>query len=285
MSYDQHANSVADSIPVELFLFKYGPSADDVYAYTNSERPFSIAHEEGGAATVYTPTPITRSEITESGTMDKKEVSIQVPAATDIAKLFLGWPPSQVVTLAIYEAELNDESKEALIAWTGRVLGATIAGSLATLRCESLYTGLRRNGVKRRYQYGCPHRLYGSMCGASKAGGTYETTVAGVSGAEVSFASGWSGSVAPEKFIGGYVSWERADGRPELISVLDAPDETTLLLAGRPPELFASTAVKVVLGCNHTLGDCQNLHNNAPNFGGCAYIPSKNPVGIRNNFY
>lgn len=284
MGYDLPASSVADSVPVELFLFRYGAGEDDVYAYTNSERPFAITHQEGGSATVYTPVAISRSDITESGAMDKKEVSVRVPASLEIAKLFQGWPPSQVVTLTIYEAELEDESKEALLTWSGRVLGSTISGSVATLRCESLYTGLRRNGVKRRYQYGCPHTLYGPMCGANKAAATRSTTVAQTSGAEVTLAEGWTAGTPVGKFVGGYVSWTRGDGRTELLSVLKAISETTLLLSGRPRELDPGSDIDVVLGCEHTTEDCRSLHNNAPNFGGCAFIPTENPIGIKNIF-
>lgn len=285
MGYDQFATSAANSVPVELYHFRYGPGKDDVLAYTNSERPISIVHEVGADATVYTPTPITHSDITESGTMDKKDMSIQLPAATDVARLFQGWPPSQVVRLTIYETELGDETKEVLIAWTGRVLGSTISANRATLRCESLYTGLQRNGVKRHYQYGCPHQLYGPFCKADKATATYSTTVSGLTGAELTLPENWNGSVAAAKFVGGYVTWDQADGRPELLSILKSVSETTLLLAARPVELFVGGNVKLVLGCNHTLLDCQTLHDNAPNFGGCPFIPTDNPIGIRNNFY
>lgn len=64
----------------------------------------------------------------------------------------------------------------------------------------------------------------------------------------------------------------------------------TLSLSGIPRNLAASDSVDVVLGCNHDAfaadgGDCEGLHDNLPNYGGCKWIPTKNPIGTYNNFF
>lgn len=285
MGYNTYADSRDQGAPIELYLFRYGPGADDVFAYTNSERPVSIVHEVGGAATVYTPTAISRGDITESGGMDKKDLSVEAPANSEIADMFKGWPPSQVVSLTVYEGEIDDSSKELAVVWNGRVLGSTISGTVSTLRCESAYTGMQRTGLKRHYQYGCPHQLYGPMCKADKAAATRSTTVSSISGAEISLPVGWNGAFAAAKFANGFASWTRSDGRKELLAILKSVDADTLLLAARPRDLVAGQAIDLILGCDHTLTDCTSLHGNTPNFGGCPYIPTENPVGIKNNFY
>jgi len=68
-------------------------------------------------------------------------------------------------------------------------------------------------------------------------------------------------------------------------------------LAGITRDLSAGMTVNMVLGCNRSLilaeggigldpdTDCHTIHNNMNNFGGCAFIPNKNPIGRLNQFY
>ncbi len=62
-----------------------------------------------------------------------------------------------------------------------------------------------------------------------------------------------------------------------------------LTLSGIAKDLDVGDAVDVVLGCNHKAyasegGDCQPLHNNINDFGGCRWIPIKNVIN-KNPYY
>ncbi len=39
----------------------------------------------------------------------------------------------------------------------------------------------------------------------------------------------------------------------------------------------SAPVIRVILGCDHSMKDCRELHNNLPNFGGCPTLPPKNP--------
>jgi hypothetical protein len=68
-----------------------------------------------------------------------------------------------------------------------------------------------------------------------------------------------------------------------IIKVIDAH---TVRVSYVPYGVVEGTAVRVAPGCDHTLGgDCQHLFANAPNFGGCPWIPFKNPVNNFSTFY
>lgn len=80
------------------------------------------------------------------------------------------------------------------------------------------------------------------------------------------------------------IEWA-ASGRTERRTILDVQTDNTLLLSGPVRNLSVGATVTISLGCNHKMDDWASLHNNIVNFGGQPYIPLKNPVGIRNNFY
>jgi uncharacterized phage protein (TIGR02218 family) len=279
MSFDDKQASRSESVPFSLFHFQWGPGVDDVYLYTNAERPIQIGGD------IYTSIPIKRGKIKRAGGLDRSTLNVEVPGSSEIASLFKGQPPSQVVNLTIYKGELDDPSKEVRVVWVGRVLGSTVKGQVATLRCEPVSTMMRRPGLRRHYQYGCPHVLYGSKCKADKAAATRTTTVQSVNGAEITLPGGWNGVTDQEKFVGGYATWTNPSGQPERLSVVAATNADVVILENKPRGLAAGDSIQVLLGCNHTLLDCRQLHNNALNYGGHPWIPTENPVGIKNNFY
>jgi hypothetical protein len=69
---------------------------------------------------------------------------------------------------------------------------------------------------------------------------------------------------------------------------LKGADKAQLLLDSAAKGLVAGMSVSVILGCNKLAGltdDCIVLHDNIHNFGGMPWIPTKNPIGIKNSFY
>ncbi len=131
------------------------------------------------------------------------------------------------------------------------------------------------------------------MCNANEAAATVSAIVASLSGTSVTLDAGWEGAFDPAKFLDGMVKWTNDDGRLEIRRVLSVSGDT-LLLGGLLRDLDVAATVSVALGCNHqqgTGGDCSELHvnddltPNVHNFGGCPWIPVKNPIGFRNQYY
>jgi hypothetical protein len=154
---------------------------------------------------------------------------------------------------------------------------------------EPVSTSLRRPGLRRHYQYGCPHQLYGPHCLANKAAATVASTVASLAGATVTLNSGWNGAFAADKFLGGMLEWTAPGGSTDRRTILRITGNV-LSLSGIPKDLAPTDAVDVVLGCNHKAyaedgGDCLPLHNNILHYGGQRWIPTKNPIGTNNMYY
>lgn len=274
--------------PVTLYLFIYGGDEGDsptplYYGYTDAEQ--AITYD----GFTYSPVPVARDAIASTGNLDKVALTVRFPRDIEFAEDFRVYPPTQITTLIIRQGHLSDADSppEFLVCWTGRVLSLGREADQCVVTGEPIASSLRRPGLRRHYQIGCPHALYSQgtgMCNASKAAGTVVGTVASISGTTVTLNAGWNGILDPSKFVTGQIEWTNTSGQMEIRRILWISGNT-LALGGVLRDLVATMAINVILGCNHQTNDCQFVHNNILNFGGFPWIPSKNPIGFRNQFY
>lgn len=278
MTFANYEESRDDGGVLQAFLFRDGTQD---YAYTNHTQELTISHGAPLGDITYFPIPIQRDNINSNGTLDKSSLKIGMDIGADLAELFRVYPPSNVVTLTIFEGHADDPDSEFLAVWAGRIVTAGREGSELVVSGEPIATQLRRPGLRRNYQYGCPHALYGSQCGASKAAATVAGAVASVSGTQVTLNAGWEGAFNPAKFLRGMAEWTNDDGQTERRSIIRISGDV-LTLSGIPKDLAATDSIDLVLGCNHKAfapdGDCQALHDNIQNFGGQPWIPIKNVI-------
>jgi len=253
--------------PRSLIYFTVG---DDEYAYTDAEQPVTFD------TVTYEPVSLDRDKVAASGNLDKSTMGIRLPTTTDIVELFRIFPPSQVVNVIIYQGHLGDGDWK--VVFTGRVLGCSRAESVATLSCEPVSTSMRRPGLRRRYQRGCPHALYDDKCKLNRAAFTVNAVIADVDGAYLSFSNGWNGAFAAGRFEGGVLSV--GGEQRTIVKVMG----NTLLVSGVIPQLVSGVTAALSLGCPHTMDGC-NAFSNILNYGGHPWIPSKSPFGQDNQFY
>lgn len=279
--------------PITLFLFVYEGSLQDsppttsYYAYTDAEQP--VLHD----GITYEPVPVLRDGITATGNLDKSALSIKFPKDIELTSLFQIYPPTQPVSLVIRQGHANDVDDEFLVIWAGRVLSIGREQNEVVLSAEPLSSSLRRPGLRRHYQIGCPHVLYGPQCRADEIAATVTGTVSSIDGIEITMTAGWQGAFDREKFTDGMIKWPNNTGGIEVRRILSVNGDV-LLVSGFLRDLVASDSISVILGCNHQHsnpvsgpdeGDCEELHQNSQNYGGCRWIPTKNPVGLRNQYY
>ena len=268
MSFPIIESSRNSGLPAELYLFVYGTRPGSHYAYTNAEEP--ITHE----GITYRPIPIQREPIVAKGSMDKSMLEVRAPKTSEIAEMFRVYPPSHVVTLIIRQGHLNDSAAEWITCFTGRVVNSNREGNEAKIGIEPIHTSMRRTGLREHWQYGCRHVLYGPRCRAQKR--QFEARVTGIDGTALSLSAGWNLSLDPRSFTAGLFEWPGVDNI-EPRTILRVLDSVTILLSGFVRGLAVNDRVLLAPGCNHELSDCEHLHANTPNFGGCPWIPTKNP--------
>lgn len=259
--------------PVELYKFTYGPNSADTFRYTDGESPIIYLGE------TYVPLPIQRGPTSNTGTLDKTTLDVTMPHTAKLPQLFRIYPPGHTVGLTVLQGQVGDPDNQFIAVWVGRVISVSFEGIEAKVSAEPIVTSFRRSGLRRNYQYQCPHALFGPQCRASKAAATTTTTAFAVSGRSVTLSTLLANA---SKHVGGMVEWDTASGRVEARTILSTSVDsgrTVLFLTGLPVEMTAGTSLRAVRGCRHTLPACEEDHNNAVNYGGDPWIPTKNPIG------
>lgn len=278
MSFPQYEKSRGRGEPTTLYYFRYGNQPNAFYGYTDAEKPVIFNGDE------YVPTPIDRGNLTANGTLDKAMLEIRTPQDVDLAGLFKVYPPTQVVNCIIRQGHIGDPGEEWLVVWTGRIVSCAWESNQAKFSCEPVSTSMRRTGLRRHYQYGCPHVLYGSECRASKLAATITRTVVSVDDFKITLQDGWTAAGNVSNYVGGMIEWDGLGGT-EARTILSIAGLKTLSLSGPARGMEAGDSIKVILGCKRTMQACRNVHDNILNFGGQPWIPTKNPIGTANNFY
>lgn len=284
MSYDSIESSVDLSSPVTLFEFIYGETLGDAMRYATTIDTINVAGR------TWDPHSLKHSEISSAGTLDKSELTVNARPDIPVAKLFLAAPPSQQVILNIWRGHrltLTEGWDEFKRVWTGRVLSCDWLDAEVEFKCEPVATSAKRVGLRRNFQYGCPHVLYQRACGLSQALNTATGRVGSIqSGVEVTV-------ILPnpevllnvERLIGGIFTLKLTNGRRILRSISSAvvtPNGYRVSLLSAVPELEVGLSIEVTRGCQHTFEACKSFANTG-NYGGCPNIPTQDP--FRNNTF
>jgi hypothetical protein len=252
-------------------LKKSTPYAGGPWLYTDAETP--LVFESG----TYDPIPIDRGNVTSSGNLDKADMEINLSRKADIAIALNQYPLSSVITLIVRQGHIDDPDNDFPVVWTGRVINVSRLKATTKLVCEPIATAMRRPGLRRRWQIGCPHVLYGDQCKANRQRATISVPVVSVAGSTITLPTGWSGTINATKYVNGIASWVGDDGLFEQRTILRVTGSTVVLLSGPVRGIGDTSTVDMTLGCNHQMDDCLELHDNIHNHGGCPFIPKKNP--------
>jgi uncharacterized phage protein (TIGR02218 family) len=237
--------------------------ADQEWLYTSADHAITVDDKQ------YAPIYISRGSFTRTGDINKSSLDITVSASEDITFGFRsGWLPS-IMTVTISRLHYGDVATDSMMIWKGRVTGCKWADSTAVLSSDSAFTVFKRLGLRRIFQVGCPHVLFGEQCGVNPDTYVMATTVNVVNGQIVSLSS--VGGAPDGYFTGGVIKV----GAVSMMIISHVGTSVTLLDA--VPEIVAGIDVQVWPGCNRTLATCHASFNNEHNFGGLPFLPTDNP--------
>lgn len=263
MTYDALETGAQSGKPVELYEFTHGTN---VYRYTSAEA--DITHQ----LQTYSAQPLSRSAIEATQEMARGSIKLSCARTLPLLDLFKIAPPSDVITVVIKRVHRGDS--EAVVIWMGRILNVQWRGGLQSeIHCESIYTSIKRPGLRRMYQKQCPHVLYSTQCGVSKSAYKVTRTVASVSGLGVTMSD--MGSFESGRFAGGYIEWMQS-GIAERRSIRQHAG-AVLTINFQAAGLTAGVSVDIYPGCDHTIAVCNSKFSNSANYGGMPFIPTKNP--------
>lgn len=260
MSFLDNEQSVHDSRPIELYRFS---TDTQEWLYTSADHTITVDGKQ------YYPIYISRGSFTKSGDVNKSTLDITVSADADVTLgLRSGWLPS-IMTVTISRFHYYDLPTNSVMIWKGRIIGCKWGDSTATLSSDSAFTVLKRLGLRRIYQVGCPHVLFGEQCGVDPAAYVMTPTVNVVNGQVVTLSS--LGGAPDGYFTGGVLQAGTAS------MMIIAHTGTIVTLLDAIPEVAVGAVVNVWPGCDRTLTTCHASFNNERNFGGLPFLPEDNP--------
>ena len=270
MSYSDYAYTAQDSDPAFRLLFVQGTTE---YRYTTE--PYIVA-DSGGS---WLPEQIMIGDISQSSEMAKAPIKFILPRDNAFAMLFLGGVPEQITSVTVFKIEVSDTSEEWRYFWKGRVSGSSASEDKVSIDCESIWTSLRRPGLRARYQKTCRHALYQNGCNLNGYDFAVAATATAVSGDVVTVPDANSSSTEDGYYVGGTL--ETADGFVRYI-IGHTGGQLTLIrplqsLTEEVNSSAGSASVTIYPGCDHLKSTCLSKFNNLANFGGFPWLPSKNP--------
>lgn len=261
MTYAAIEASAQSGRPVELYEFRNGST---YYRYTSADGDVSY----GG--NTFTAAPIARNAIEATSEVARLALNITCDRSLGVLSIFATVPPEDVIAVTVRRLHAGDG--EAITQWMGRAVNVTWNNAAAEIHCESVYTSLKRTGLRRLYQITCPHVVYGPGCNLSRTGFKVTKTLATVSGTTLTITTI---GVDDGYFNGGYMEW--TSGGIVHRRAIRTQIGGTLTISFPLPGLAASASVDIYPGCDHTLATCTTRFSNYLNYGGMPYFPPKNP--------
>lgn len=250
--------------PVEMYKIEQGTSAR---RYTSHAKPVSIGN------TVYEPKNIKRDEVETSDDSFKGTLTLSLPRNDPLAVELIGASLEIPMIITLFRGHLSGSSADDVsVYWKGRVVTTKAQDNEIKIDCESVFTSLKRAGLRARYEKTCRHEVFDRGCKVNEANFRKIATVATVDVMRITL----TGEAA---VIGYYTAGMIIfpDGTTRLITKHEAQGEITI---SRPhPGAQPGQRVTLLPGCDHSQGTCRTKFNNFINYGGWPYIPIKNPFG------
>lgn len=252
---------------VELFRFVEGVNIE---TQTSGDNLITYGGED------YIPRSIGRTQAQSKNELSRASIDISMALDNPLAQRHLASPVDSVVTLTIFQqTEIGTN-----VFWKGRLSSVKSTNKAVTLSFESIFTSLRRPGLRARYQKSCRHALYAKGCNVDPELHAVVGMISDVQGTNITVPG--LGAYPVGRFRGGMI--RAPDG---VVRFITGHNGDTVTLS-RPfqtlQQLFVDNGpgaveVKVYPGCRHNMEDCGTIFANLPNYGGFPWIPQKNPMG------
>lgn len=272
MTYDSLETSIGDARPVELYEFTLGATS---YAYTSAEDDITIN------ADTWSARAIKRGKVEEGPKRRSSDFAVTLPASDDLAQNFLGIMPGVRVPMTVKRFHRGDTSvggsPEVITIFNGWVLSANFSknGKECKLTARHALANLGRIIPSRSYASQCSHTMYDpTTCKLDDTSPLYRISVDSVVsqvGSVLTVSTIVSGGFSDGDFNSGYVE---AVGTTDFRLITSQTGNALTLLT---PFGSVPSTVNIFRGCPHTIEACGDEFDNVINFGGCAFVPTRNP--------
>jgi hypothetical protein len=260
-----------------FFLYEFN-TPDTTYRFT------SLSYQHTVNAELWSPYPVKHSAVKQTNEISKNTVKITMPLGNDLTDLFKGYVPDFIITANIYRGHEGETDTE--LYWKGRLTTHDLSDKNISFSCDSVFTSLKRYGIRARYTRACRHTLYARGCNLDRNNFSYTSYIGQVTGLTM---------VIPNDEIDGFFTggiMEFEDGSTRLITNQTGDvctinykskyiDDTvqTVGYGLSYGQVYGAKPITIYPGCDKTLVTCNNKFSNKLNNGGFKWIPTTNPMG------
>ena len=222
----------------------------------------------------YISAPIERESYAETGEISKSSLTLNMPNSFQFAENVLKTTLETPLLVTVYEVETDGYVgiSKPFVIWRGRVAGKELNGDLISLQCDSVFSSLRRPGLRAKYEFNCRHTVFDHGCRLSEGVWRHNTEVVSVTGNNIKVES-INGKTTD--YLGGII----IDSISTEQRLIIAQDKTSLTVNRPFADIIVGSSVVLIPGCDGTREICKNKFKNHLNFGGWPYIPTVNPFG------
>jgi uncharacterized phage protein (TIGR02218 family) len=181
--------------------------------------------------------------------------------------------------LNIYRTQIGETDGILVFKGLAKAIVFSADGASATITCAPLTVGLSRLIPRYTYSTPCNFVLFDSNCGVKESKFTRRLRITAVNGTTLTIAL--AGGLGNNYYKGGWLSVP--DTGEHVLILRQTGDSVGILRPVNGLEVGALVDMKA--GCPHTMTACNTKFNNAANYGGFAYVPTRNVFrsGIQQN--
>ena len=267
MSYLEKELSTELGEPYFLYLFDDGVTQERISTQPDTIERFSDQ---------WYPSPVSHGDVEQSGNIEKQELVLTFPLSDRIGQSYL-LPAANITTVTVWRGHRNDIALDDLkVYWKGRIVGAKSSPRKIEVVVESVFTSLRRPGLRARFSRQCRHAHYNDGCLLNRADFEIPALVTGVVGTTLTVPEA-GGSTEAFEYTAGIVNYRGALGF--IASHVGEQLILTLPIAGLEEHLknFGAAEVLIAPGCNRSEPRCNDRYDNGLNHGGFHRFPELNP--------
>lgn len=269
MSYADKENSVQEGSP--FFLYEF---IRDGVTYRFVDLPEDGDYSATGNSETWTNLTITHDSYSLSEEVAKSNLKVTLPLDGDFAEDLKNWAPESKTYFTLYRGHIGES--DYLIYWKGRVISQSFDEQTITIKCESIYTSLKRSGLRSTYTRTCRHILYSNGCGLNAEDFKIEGSLDNVNSIveiELSNISSYDDGY----LSGGFAVFPDGSERTILTHVgsIITLSRTSKYLQ---EDYTIGDLISVYPGCDKLRATCKSKFSNQINYGGFPWVPDENPI-------
>lgn len=265
--YESIDLSVEDGSPIHLVQFLYDGT---YYRYTPN---YGGVLNAVGYNWDYANIAI--GDIISTSDIHKNNIDIEMTIDHSFSQIFILNRQESITGLTIYRGYEKNPANDWNTVWKGRVSGYDIRGNKIVFVCESIFTSMKRPGIRGKMSKHCRHVHYGRGCNLDPDDplNYTEDIVSDISADGLTLTIDAAALQSDGFYRAGMV--RAGDG---IYRFIRSHNGDQITISNPHVGFISSDTVRLLRGCDRTIDVCDE-QGNLENHGGFPYTPDVNPLG------